>query len=402
MQDGKRAVRVLAIISAFNEADVIGPVIGHLAGEGVEVFLLDNHSSDATVVEARSWLGRGLIGVERFPASGPDGLFRWQEILERKLAVASQLLPDWIIHHDADEIRYSPWPGVPLLDAIQLVDRLGFNAIDFRLVNFPPVDDGFKPGGDPAEYFTLYEGGPERDRVQIKCWKWDRDARFVDGGHDVELPGKKVFPIRFLLCHYPVRSQVHGRRKIFRERKDRFVEEERATGWHIQYDEIESPEHVFFRNPASLRRFDRDSLRISLQFEQGGIKLDESHSPRPSPTPHEGALDVAGPDRISGWAWSPGSDEPVKLDIWASDRLLATVQADAFRPDLQDRGIDSGSHAFSLPVENLAREGRRYWIWANIAGTAMTLANSPRPFERRSKEELQRSEGLAGISEEAS
>ena len=289
---------------------------------------------------------------------------------------------------------------MPLRDAIELVDRHGFNAIDFRLVNFPPVDDGFEPETDPADYFTLYEDGAERDRVQIKCWKWHRDAHFLDGGHDVELPGKKVFPIRFLLGHYPVRGQAHGQRKVFAERKGRFVEAERANGWHVQYDEIESPEHVFLRNPASLRRFDLDSIRITLQLEHGGIELDPADPPPVPPVPHAGVLDVAGPDVISGWVWSPGSDDPVEVDIWASDRLLATVRADVFRPDLQGRGIGSGNHAFSLRVEDLPGDGRRCWIWANIAGTAVTLANSPRAFERRSTGELQRRKRRVGVAKE--
>jgi hypothetical protein len=380
----EREIRVIAIISTYNEADVIGQVIRHLVEDGVDVYVIDNHSTDDTVAEAQKWVGRGVLDVELFPSTGADGLFRWQEILDRKLSIAGEIRPDWVIHHDADEIRYGPWASVPLREAVALVDRHGFNAIDFRLLNFPPVDDGFTPDADPAQYFTLYEEAPERDRIQIKCWKWRSDVRFLDGGHDVQLPGKKVFPIRFILCHYPVRGQTQGLRKVFEERKGRFVEAERAIGWHIQYDEIESTTHRFLRDPASLQRFDLDSLRVGVQLEHATPHPDVVHAPLVPEEPYEGVLDVAGPDEISGWAWCPvRADDPVEVDLWASDRLLATVRADIFRPDLRQSGKGSGKHAFSFRTSDLHRDGRRYWIWANIAGTALALENSPSVFERR-------------------
>jgi len=35
-------------MSAYNEADIISPVIGHLVENGVEVYLLDHGSTDGT------------------------------------------------------------------------------------------------------------------------------------------------------------------------------------------------------------------------------------------------------------------------------------------------------------------------------------------------------------------
>ena len=109
--------RVIAIVSAFNEEDIISSVIGHLVEGGVEVYLLENHSTDGTVDQAKQWLNRGLIHIEAFPENGEatPGLprtFDWTGILSRKQTLASQLKADWFIHHDADEIREGPWPGL--------------------------------------------------------------------------------------------------------------------------------------------------------------------------------------------------------------------------------------------------------------------------------------------------
>ena len=44
---------------------------------------------------------------------------------------------------------------------------------------------------------------------------------------------------KFLLKHYPIRSQEHGQLKILAQRRQRWAPEERARGWHVQYDHID-------------------------------------------------------------------------------------------------------------------------------------------------------------------
>src|SRR5262245_13286108 len=104
------AFRVIAIIAAFNEADIISQVIGHLVENGIEVYLIDNHSTDDTVAQARPWLGRGLLHIESFPlACSAEArafeVFDWTAILRRKEELSQDLCADWFIHYDADEIR---------------------------------------------------------------------------------------------------------------------------------------------------------------------------------------------------------------------------------------------------------------------------------------------------------
>jgi hypothetical protein len=262
---------VIAIVSAYNEADIISPVIGHLVENGVDVYLIDNWSTDATAAEAGRWLGRGLIKIEKFPETlPPDGqplLFDWTAILRRKEELAQELDADWFLHHDADEIREPPWPGMNLRDSIAWVDRLGYNCIGFRVFNFPPVDDGFVPGSDPREHFSYWKEAEEFDRSQLKCWKGGRPVSLVpSGGHEAAFPNRNVFPIPFLIRHYPIRGQEQGRRKVFEERKARFLDRERSREWHIQYDAISNPAHSFVADPADLRRFDLDQARLELML----------------------------------------------------------------------------------------------------------------------------------------
>ena len=259
---------VTAIIAAYNEGDVITHVIDDLIRQGVAVYLLDNGSTDDTRQRLAPYLEQNLIGFESFaPTAAARGAdcYDWEAILRRKEQLAIELVSDWFIHADADEFREAPWPGVDLLSAIRAVDSFGFNAIDFDVLNFWPTHDGFQPGGDVRTAFEYYERAREWDKVQVKCWK--RTAVAVDlvstGGHEALFSGRRIFPIRFLLRHYPLRGTAHAARKIFVDRVPRFREEERARGWHCQYDSFTDTQS-FIRDPATLTRYDEPRVKLDL------------------------------------------------------------------------------------------------------------------------------------------
>ena len=236
---------VLAIVTAFNEADVIEQLLERLTTGGVRVHVIDNWSSDATPDILRAFAdrdsvsGRAPVTWERFPEAGDTGHFELERLLSRVEEVAADSGADWVIHHDADEIRESPWPGVSLLDALWAVEQWGFNCIDHTVFNFRPVDDSWSPGDDLASSFPWCQfGDTPADFLQIKGWK-PQSSRLTmasNAGHQVDFEGRRVFPYKFLLRHYSIRSQAHGERKILRERQPRWSPEERAKGWHVHYD----------------------------------------------------------------------------------------------------------------------------------------------------------------------
>jgi hypothetical protein len=269
---------VVAIVAAYNEADIIEQVVADLIEQGVQVYFLDDGSTDGTVAAVERFLGRGLLAVEPLRnGTNADDRFNWARILERKAAVAREVDADWFIHHDADEFRESLWRGVPLGEAIARVDAAGYNAIDFASLDFWPTHDCFRPGDDVRAAFTRYAEREPYDRVQVRAWK--RTSARVDlassGGHDVQFPGRRVFPLRFISRHYPVRSQAHGTRKVLQERRDRFRDEERARGWHVQYDSV-SDGASFVRDPSTLTDYDPDEVRLTLALRHRGVEVLES------------------------------------------------------------------------------------------------------------------------------
>jgi hypothetical protein len=272
-----RDFTVIAIISAYNEGDVIGQTVGDLIDHGIGVYLLDHGSTDDTVAEVTPYLGKGLLRIEALPAAAPGEAgrtdeFAWASVLRRKEALTRELDASWFIHHDADEFRESPWAHLGLREAIEKVDALDYNAIDFELLNFWPTHDDFRPGQDVRRAFTFYDPPQPWDKVQVKCWK--NVAGPVDlvssGGHDVSFDGRRVFPLRFILRHYPVRGQGHGERKVFRERRPRFAAE-RARGWHCQYDSIQEGGR-FIRDPATLTAYDAEAVRLQLVLRHRGVE----------------------------------------------------------------------------------------------------------------------------------
>jgi len=264
-------MRIVAVMAAYNEADIIAQSIAHLVEHGIEVHLIDNASTDGTIGQARRFLGRGLLAIETLPR--PEGRFSLEAILRRKQALASEIEADWFINQDADEFRESPWSERNLKQGIELVDELGYNAIDFEVLNFWPTHDGYKRGDDLLRFFTRYEAGGAFDRLQIRCWK--KPAGHLDllssAGHEAAFAGRHVFPIRFLLRHYPVRGQAHGERKIEKERRAAFAPEERARGWHVQYDAVK-PGQSFLRDPEALRGYDPERVRVGVALRHRGVE----------------------------------------------------------------------------------------------------------------------------------
>ena len=191
----KRAqIAIIAIIAAYNEDDVIYHVIGDLIQQGLQVYLIDHCSTDNTVQEASRWLNKGLIHIERFPEDSGypkrnEAKYVWSDILRRKEELALSLDADWFIHHDADEFRESPWVGLSLREAIEAVDKMGYNAIDFELFNFKPVNNDFVPGEDVRQYLKYYDAGGEFDKVQVKAWKKQNNKINLvsSGGHEVKV-----------------------------------------------------------------------------------------------------------------------------------------------------------------------------------------------------------------------
>ena len=290
---------VLAIVTTFNEADIVDDLVSRLRTDGVRVHVVDNWSTDATLdIVTRHAAGDAGITFERFPADAPAAHFELERILSRVEDLAHRSGADWVVNHDADEVRQPPWAGVSLRRALWCVEQFGFNCVDHVVMNFRPVDERWDGSGRVQDAFVWFEFGDHHAAFrQQKAWKPQPEpVRFAaTGGHTAQFPARRVFPYRFMLRHYPIRSSAHGRRKVLTERQGRFSPEERDKGWHVHYDHYSESSEFLWR-PESLHRFttledlDRRLLveRLSAAALPANPFPGESVDPSPAPPPVDG------------------------------------------------------------------------------------------------------------------
>lgn len=209
-------MRIVGILSAFNEQRLIRSFLDHHIAQGIEIYLIDNCSTDRTVDISREYLGKGLIGLESLPR---NGLFDLGAQLRRKEELALSLPGDWFIHLATDEMISSPWPESNLATAIARVDVAGYNAINFLEFTFVPTLES--PDHENDDFTTTmrwyYPFLPQLLRL-VRAWK--KQSQAVDlrksGGHKVEFSGKQIYPLFFPMRHYQFLSVRHAVEKYSR------------------------------------------------------------------------------------------------------------------------------------------------------------------------------------------
>jgi hypothetical protein len=219
-------MRVVAVLATYNEERFVGACVEHLTRHGIETYLIDNESTDATIEIAERF---DLAGLETAPR---HGVYAWRPVLERKEALAETLDADWFIHLDADEIRLPPRSSQTLVEAIAEVDALGYTAVNFQEFTFVPTieapdHDHLRFQETMPHYYAYSPGGPDR----LNAWK-RQDTRVelaASGGHRVSFPGLNAYPHSFPMRHYLYLSVAHAVSKYV-ERQYEPAEVE--SGWH--------------------------------------------------------------------------------------------------------------------------------------------------------------------------
>lgn len=271
------SLKVCAIISTYNEEDIIEQVCKYLLDQGINVHIVDNWSTDSTLDIIESLMGKYTnISYEVFP-DREERQYVWFEILNRKVQYAQANNYDWYIHYDADEIRESCWGG-SLIEGIERVDKLGYNAIDHTVIDFRPVKNGFKRTKNPESYFKYFEFGRRPGHfAQVKAWKNIPGVEYdlsSSGGHEVNFEGIHIFPYKFLLKHYPLRSLEHMKRKIFMDRLPRFELEKKVHGWHSHYDQyMGKEEELKLWKKSELIKFEENFCENYLLERLFGINI---------------------------------------------------------------------------------------------------------------------------------
>lgn len=233
--------RVAAVLHTFNENDMIAETVEHLVSQGVEVHVFDNWSTDGSFSTLEHLRDQGLVKhLEKFPKA-PTSEYCWREQLLKTAEYARTLDVSWVMHHDADELRVSPWAGCSVRDAVWAIDSLGYNAIDFTVIDFRFLSVSEDPARPYRETMNFFQFGRRPGHFsQVKLWKNTQQIELASsGGHSADFSGRRIFPLKFLLRHYPLRTRNQAATKVFRDRLPRVQTEKAQRGWHTQYDHFE-------------------------------------------------------------------------------------------------------------------------------------------------------------------
>ena len=211
---------VVAILATRNEERFIEACLENLFKQEIEVYMLDNGSTDKTVKIAQRYLGRGLIGIEAVPDVGVSCI---RERLERKERLAATLNADWFMHVDADEIHLPPRSDKTLKQAVQEVEAQGYNAVNFFEFTFIPIQEA--PDHDHPDFQkTMRWYYPFLPSFFHRLNAWKRQPGPVQlawsGGHKVRFPGLRMCPEPFPMRHYLFLSIPHAIRKWVNRRYD--------------------------------------------------------------------------------------------------------------------------------------------------------------------------------------
>lgn len=240
--------KVLAIMHVYNEVDILEQTIQYLLGQGIDVYIVDNWSSDGSFEIASKLKNEypDRLYLERFPLEGykESHKYEWYKQLTRTEEISKQTEYDWYIHYDVDEIRVSPWKNVTLKDAFCYIDSLGYNCVENTVIDFRLTDmdeEIFNKNAFFEMRVSIYT-------EQLKSWKKDDLIDLKESaGHKVHMANPRVFPLKILNKHFPMRSVRQASKKIFQERqKDYSQEEKKEKGWHTQYDRLKNEDDLIY------------------------------------------------------------------------------------------------------------------------------------------------------------
>lgn len=283
--------RACGLLFCYNEEPIIEYTLRHYLSREIDLVVFDNQSTDSSMEIIYDFKNKDrykarIIDVQTIATDG----FEWKKILKYACDYMHKKLShyDWILTIDADSFYYCPVKGLSLLEFLKLNDAYGVNILNGALCEFYPTELDDPEIDSPIErlkYCQINLSAPREftsvithardtkgpvDKVntfqapQYKILRYHPSVDFYTWAGHLCLRDNPVYgPVDFLYHHYPWISYQHGLKKIFEERKPRYVERRKAANEHHQYLEFLPIRKDLVRDSKTLYRYDKNKILIS-------------------------------------------------------------------------------------------------------------------------------------------
>lgn len=255
--------RACGIVFCYNEENILKDCLFYYLSMGFDLVLIDNMSTDSSVVIAKEIQQQNSIypgRIREIIQFQTDG-YEWEKINAFACEYMHKNLShyEWILLIDADAFYHSPVKGMTLLEFMEATKRYGYNVIDGALCEFYPTEKDDPTILSPVErlrFCRIYNPS-----AQHKIFLYHPTIQFYYGGHFILREKRCISIVKFLYLHYPWVSFEHGVKKIFKERKPRFVER-RFVPNHPQYLGLLPIQKDLVKKSSTLNLYKKEKLLV--------------------------------------------------------------------------------------------------------------------------------------------
>jgi glycosyltransferase involved in cell wall biosynthesis len=202
-------MRILNILTCFNEIHYIPYIISYYQKHNIEVFVLDNYSTDGSW----EWLKKQGIPCERIDTGGA---FHMNVLQKARLEKMKELKPDWVIYGDADEFIV----GVhhPIEKLIMAAEDINANLIRTRKFEFYNTGEKRpKEPTSPKNIFYYYEESAAAEHGIVRIHKYHPNT--VYNADCVFVPEMKIGRIDAFILNYGGTKTKEQRNEIMERTK---------------------------------------------------------------------------------------------------------------------------------------------------------------------------------------
>ncbi|MDD5583877.1 MAG: SPASM domain-containing protein [Candidatus Omnitrophica bacterium] len=255
-------IRACGIVFCYNEENILRDNLAYYLSEGIDLVIFDNASTDrspAIIAEFKQkkddFRGK-IIDVVRIATVG----YEWQKILIAACEYMHKNLQgyDWILIIDSDGFYYSPVKGMSLLEFLSSAAKYGYNVINGKVYEFYPTEKDDYAIVSPTQRMHYCQPKFQEllyvNEKHHRIFQYDPSIDFYTTfGHGIRRANCRVLnKVKYIYKHYPWVSFEHGLKKIFKERKPRYVERKFGSILHKQYMGMLPIEKDFIKHSQEL------------------------------------------------------------------------------------------------------------------------------------------------------